>query len=135
MDVEPGFVSEATEELPSKEECWNAFWAALAPGLVELHQRGLLPTEPYDERLVPPSLPEGFHPEYSDRDVRNWARASGRPVNRMGRLPYRLLEEYEGALSFQILDSGRDGSEHLDQPGRLTPADSVETIELAVWPD
>ena len=101
MDVEQGCASEATEELPSKEECWNAFWAALAPGLVELHQRGLLPTEPYDGRLVPPPLPEGFHPEYSDKDVRLWAHASGRPVNRRGRLPYRLLDEYERAISFE----------------------------------
>lgn len=108
MDVKPRCASEATEELPSKEDCWNAFWAALAPGLVELHQRGLLPTEPYDGRLVPPPPPDGFHPDYSDKDVRVWAHVSGRPVNRIGRLPYRLLDEYERAISFPTPTNGKN---------------------------
>jgi hypothetical protein len=100
MDIHTGPDSAAKNELPSKEECWNDFWALMVPQLARLHAEGKLPS--HEERLAA-QKPQALRQESSAKDVRDWLRAHGRPVGRAGRLPQRLLDEYERAIANQIL--------------------------------
>ncbi|GAB3080854.1 hypothetical protein GCM10027053_51600 [Intrasporangium mesophilum] len=34
---------QATDPLPTKDECWDAFWAVIAPAIVDAQQRGVWP--------------------------------------------------------------------------------------------
>jgi hypothetical protein len=43
-----------TQDLPTKEEAWAAFWDVIAPALVQLHAEGKLPAD--DEVDPPPTL-------------------------------------------------------------------------------
>ena len=100
MDNRTGPDTAAKSELPSREECWNNFWALFVPELARLHAEGKLPS---DEDRLAAQKPQALRQESSAKDVRDWLRADGRPVGRVGRLPQRLIDEYERSTANQIL--------------------------------
>lgn len=90
------FVQEQDDNGEAREAAWAAFWAVMGPALVDLHRDGLLETSLDECADLGRSRLDRFG--YTSADVRRWLRRQGRAIHPVGRLPNRILDEYEVAM-------------------------------------
>lgn len=95
----------ATPARPTKEQCWAEFWEIIGPALVRAWRDGRWHEYENKKAEFMAKRAEGCLSRmdkfgYRSADVRRWRAEQGNPINPKGRIPHRVLAEFEQAMGF-----------------------------------